>query len=440
MDNPGQNRFNHPSSRTFGASREDVLIVYKGGVRVGTLIREANQVVFSYSTFALKNGHYLSESMTQDETYVSRGKEVPAFFANLLPEGPRRDAIASSLHISPDDEFELLCVLGADTIGDVVAKPADIKAHPLIPTIAVSEGVLKEETVEQMFREASNVDSQLFDPTSIPGMQKKVSRLLKNLNINSPGSGHRAQVFRHMMFKVSDDRYPLMVENERHFMFLANLCGIKTPKNLVLTDKHGNSVFVIERFDRVPIGPNQDNRVHVEDGCQLLGKRPEEKYNSSFDKLTYAILKAVDDPNRAAIELLRMFAFSYAIGNGDMHLKNISVWINPNTGEKELTPAYDLLSTFPYGDKKQVALSMDGKKANFKPGTFYNFGKRFGLDRSAVDNVLNEVVAVLDHQVETDGFRFIGYDANITRKLTNFIQSRVDGMRPAPQKEPLISR
>lgn len=53
-------------------------------------------------------------------------------------------------------------------------------------------------------------------------------------------------------------------------------------------------------------------------------------------------------PIVARARLLRLVAFSYAIGNGDLHGKNVSVY--GSDGQVELTPAYDALSTLPYGD------------------------------------------------------------------------------------------
>nr|WP_231912530.1 HipA domain-containing protein [Rhodococcus sp. EPR-157] len=51
--------------------------------------------------------------------------------------------------------------------------------------------------------------------------------------------------------------------------------------------------------------------------------------------------------SQATAELLRLTAYSYAIGNGDLHGKNYSIHQN-GRGMWSVTPAYDLLCTQPY--------------------------------------------------------------------------------------------
>src|SRR5204862_415986 len=64
-------------------------------------------------------------------------------------------------------------------------------------------------------------------------------------------------------------------------------------------------------------------------------------------------------------KLVRLVAFSYLIANGDLHAKNVSLRTSHADGRIELTPAYDLVSTLPYGDRK-MALALDGRDDNLK--------------------------------------------------------------------------
>ena len=59
-----------------------------------------------------------------------------------------------------------------------------------------------------------------------------------------------------------------------------------------------------------------------------------------------------------------MRAYSYLIGNGDLHARNVSLLVQPN-GRIVLAPAYDLLSTVPYGDRR-LALKVEGRDDNVK--------------------------------------------------------------------------
>ena len=69
----------------------------------------------------------LSQSFEDDLTRTYRGKrnELPAFFANLVPEGPLRELIETSLGIPSGDELSLLGAVGQDLPGAVEISPAE---------------------------------------------------------------------------------------------------------------------------------------------------------------------------------------------------------------------------------------------------------------------------------------------------------------------------
>ena len=55
---------------------------------------------------------------------------LPPFFANLLPEGPMRDYLASQAHVKPTREFLLAWVLGHDLPGALRILSADGESLP----------------------------------------------------------------------------------------------------------------------------------------------------------------------------------------------------------------------------------------------------------------------------------------------------------------------
>ena len=87
---------------------------------------------------------------------------------------------------------------------------------------------------------------------------------------------------------------------------------------------------------------------------------------------------------------IQLVAFSYIIGNGDLHAKNVSILTSPITRRTELTPAYDLLSTLPYGDNR-MALKFEGRDDNITRSDFLNFGKRHGVRRRVVESILDDL-------------------------------------------------
>jgi serine/threonine-protein kinase HipA len=89
--------------------------------------------------------------------------------------------------------------------------------------------------------------------------------------------------------------------------------------------------------------------------------------------------------------LVRRIAFSYLIANGDLHAKNISLHTVGTT--TALTPAYDLLSPLPYGDRS-MALALDGRTDNFKRKAIVAFGARHGVRAAATESILDELCDV----------------------------------------------
>ncbi len=76
----------------------------------------------------------------------------------------------------------------------------------------------------------------------------------------------------------------------------------------------------------------------------------------------------------ALVELLKVVVFSWLIGNGDLHGKNMSIY-NPN-GLWQPTPAYDLLCTQPYaGWNDPMALNLYGRANRLTRTNFIDAGE-----------------------------------------------------------------
>ena len=82
-------------------------------------------------------------------------------------------------------------------------------------------------------------------------------------------------------------------------------------------------------------------------------------------------MQITNAPQLEILHLLRQYAFSYLICNGDLHAKNISLYTLEN-GTITLTPLYDLINTAIYGDL-YMALKVDGRDDNIKISNIYRF-------------------------------------------------------------------
>jgi len=88
----------------------------------------------------------------------------------------------------------------------------------------------------------------------------------------------------------------------------------------------------------------------------------------------------------------------------------------------ELSPAYDVLSTVPYGDRK-MALSLDGRDDNLKRASLLRFGERFGVREAAITLLLDDLCARTAQGVAE--LPEIGFDARKTRHLGTVMRQRI---------------
>jgi hypothetical protein len=105
----------------------------------------------------------------------------------------------------------------------------------------------------------------------------------------------------------------------------------------------GTDALVIERYDRDQAVPG--HRVHQEDFNQALGASGAEKYQEHGGKVSLArvasVVASVEGLD-GLVRLLTLVALAVAVGNLDMHAKNMSLLHLPD-GSARLAPAYDVV-------------------------------------------------------------------------------------------------
>ena len=125
----------------------------------------------------------------------------------------------------------------------------------------------------------------------------------------------------------------------------------------------------------------------MEDMCQLTERLTEYKYKGSYEQIAKHIKKYSAVPQLDLVNFWEVVVFSWITGNSDMHLKNFSLIRSPMG--YSLTPAYDLLSTtivMPE-DKEEMALTLNGKKANIKRNDFEKSILASGVNEKVLDNI-----------------------------------------------------
>lgn len=336
---------------------------------------------------------------------------VPTFFAGLLPEGVRLGVVTTSTKTSPDDHLTLLLAIGADTIGNVRVLPAGAEPPPSAPMFDPE----RDKDFRAVYAKLTgSVDA---DPVGIAGVQPKVSAAM----MSAPTRTRSGPA----ILKLNPEGYPLLIENESFFMAMASACGLRVAATELIHDASGRSALLVKRFDRIG-----SERVAQEDACQVADVYPASKYRitteHAISALAGACARGGGSKPAAVLELLRTVVFSWIIGNGDLHGKNLSIHDPDETWQP--TPAYDLLCTQPYtGWRDPMALNLYGRANRLRRGDFVEAGERLGLRARAVERMIDATVAAADEWPDRCGD--IGYDDRSSDRLGEMLRSRVDGLK-----------
>ncbi|MBO0879514.1 MAG: HipA domain-containing protein [Mycobacterium sp.] len=392
--------------------------VYKAGVLAGHLRRSGDAVEFLYAE------SYLAVPMvppvaftlpTSAGKYRATGGSVPPFFAGLLPEGLRLSAITSAVRTSEDDHLSLLLAVGRDAIGDVQVMPAG--CSPLDPVPVFDRADTAHADFGALFAQvtATNVDE--FDRIGLPGVQVKVSAQM----ISTPLSTSRGPA----ILKLNPPDHPFLVENESFFLDMAAACGIPVPRHHLATDGLGRTALFVDRFDRVVEG-SEVRKLAQEDACQVGGRYPAAKYRITLQEAMKSLAEAVvaggGSYPMAIVRMLEIAAFSYLIGNGDLHGKNLSIRQNP-AGLWEVTPAYDLLTTQPYLSwNDPMALPLYGRDGKLIYRWWIEAARHLGVSERAIKRSLARIVDSSEPWI--DRVSDIGFDEKTTRRLSRMISQR----------------
>lgn len=359
--------------------------VFLGARRVGTLEGHGQLSRFSfdddYKNDARRPVLGLGFEENLDRVHREHGA-LPAWFANLLPEGRLRSWIAEKGGCGEEDDLQLLSTVGHDLPGNVIV--VDDEGPP-------SE--LSDLDIEALgSSEEAGAARWRF---SLAGVAFKLSMLKKDDKFTAPGSGEYGD----WIIKLPDRSYPQVPRNEFAMMTLAGLAGISVPEvRLVHRDhfsdvpeafwpEHEDYAYAVRRFDRVSGG-----RVHIEDLAQVRFVPPADKYFGTFESVASILYRRAD--TLSLQEFARRLAFNIVIQNGDAHLKNWS-FVYEDGARPTVSPAYDLVSTAVYcpGSQKEDLGLRFAKSKDFGRIKVSDFGR---LERKlrAEAAQLEDVVAV----------------------------------------------
>ena len=283
-----------------------------------------------------------------------RSKELRKnFFSELLPEGAARTRLADEARVPNGDTCGMLRAYGRDVAGALqIWDPAD-PVEPLQPGIEM----LDERGVERMLREVAISplgNKPRRGKTSLNGVQSKI------VLVKTPDGWARAldgYPSTHIV-KPIVAQHPTMIFDEEYGSRFARGLG------LAVFDTHlsrFNDTFalVVTRYDRDDTAT--DGRIHQEDFNQVLGLSGDQKYETYGGRGLRDIAKQLSDNDRQS--LLRMTTLSVALGNLDMHAKNVSL-LHRMDGSTCLAPMYDVVPQAHQDNDGELAFRVDGEFAH----------------------------------------------------------------------------
>jgi serine/threonine-protein kinase HipA len=216
-----------------------------------------------------------------------------------------------------------------------------------------------------------------------------------------------------------------VIENEAWFMTAARDVGLRAPPVRIVTDREGVTALAVHRFDRSVV----DGRVvrHAqEDATQVLGLRPAAKYDPDARLIVAALSEVCSAPPVARRDLLHQMLYSYAIGNNDLHAKNLSVGQDPRTGVWSVTPVYDVLHTWPYeGDHRFHPAVRDVPHDTVTRKHWEAVGEDLGIPRRVVIRLLERVATGVGAMVDQLDDAALGMPAAWTKDVRRRIRKRV---------------
>jgi len=282
-------------------------------------------------------------------------KRCRNFFAGLLPEGRNLSWLAQTLPVRERDTYGILRKYGKDIAGALlIYDPGDEAAARAAKAEKVGPKEIRY-LFEHMPQEPL-ANSPVSGKTSLGGMQRKIVLAKKGASWYRTHYGYPST---HIL-KPAPPEYPTMIYDEAFCMQLAYGIGL-TGHAVWIENFDGADGLVIERYDRDGKAPT--GRIHQEDFNQALGAHGNEKYQEYGGKVSAKRIAetldrfcGADDVRRFAEQLI----FSIAIGNLDMHAKNVSVLHYPDEAVR-LAPVYDQVPLRHQGTDGRMALAIGGE-------------------------------------------------------------------------------
>src|SRR5580698_5468134 len=292
--------------------------------------------------------------------------QLPPVLQMNLPEGYLLQVLQEQFgpHIGASP-MALLSVIGRNMVGriQVAAAGAELEepAKP-IEVIELLQGDNSEEAFAELVRQHAT--------SGVSGVLPKFLDVEEEAAPDITGSGKQlgphqkaTLLTRRHIIKGSSGRVPFAALNEYLCM---QVLGKVLPSAKTEVSRDGNAL-VVHRFD---VNDEGQTLWGMEDFCALLGLRPAQKYETTWERIARAVRDHV--PGNRQYETFQHLGatllLTYALRNADCHAKNIAL-LYTSRADVHLSPAYDFLTTSVYSGYQYnpPGISFGGKKT-WTPG------------------------------------------------------------------------
>lgn len=380
------------------------LAVELHGTVVGKLIGTARTFDFTPTDEGIEsfgaNSPVLSVAIplapAQRRDHASRRRN---WFSELLPEGNQYDYMLAQAGLRRDDTPTFLARYGRDLAGALQVWDLDDPTEPRTPS-------LRELT-------PSEVRSLLEDPmgsplandpqagkSSLGGVQPKVVLVRTASGWAQALGGYPTT---HILKPRLGGNRSTVIYDEEYGSRIARLMGLADfATRIEVFD--GLPALVIERFDR-----ESGERIHQEDFSQILGASRTEKYQEvggivSLKRIAETLRRHA--PETDLRRLARIVVLAVAIGNLDLHTKNLGL-LHSSDGHVSLAPAYDVVPQAHLPNDGKLALAVNNTYRHLavtRDDLHAEFAKwHLGRAGDAIGSALDELSSVVQQEAPLDG-------------------------------------
>lgn len=413
-------------------NKENFLDIYLGQEMIATLKANNSQLTWNYTNSWQEHGYPVSPHLPLSNDIDTTSTQN--FLRNLLPEGRAFEDLIAYSHVSRNNTFALMRILGADTSGALVILPTE---QSLPKTSEVR--IIPWPELESRLDARENFSFQIWDGKprlSLAGVQDKLNVIPVSHHQFAFGEGKLCSTH---ILKFETQRLSYLVLNEYITMSLAKLCDIDVADVEML--RFGkNPALLVKRFDRIRTSDSEVLRLHIIDGCQALNLPPEYKYERNLgsgrdvahirDGASYVkIFKFIENCTNPALVKMKIIDwtfFNLLVFNCDAHGKNLSFFIDQHG--ISLTPFYDLVNIKMYDNFNQemaMAIGNEFEPDNINAYQIIEFAEMCNLSRVFISEHLQKMANKILFNIEfvTNAYEA---DANEQQYLNKYKKLVVD--------------